>query len=72
MHRDRRILEKVDELGILLALLEEVVGARVTKKGDAFAVGTRADEPVKVRLDGQARSQCQHLHIAQLLTLRSA
>mmetsp|Transcript_63652 Transcript_63652/g.153718 ORF Transcript_63652/g.153718 Transcript_63652/m.153718 type:complete len:276 (+) Transcript_63652:1492-2319(+) len=52
---DRRVLEEVDELGVLLPLLQNLVGARVAVQRDLACVLARTDEPVEVCLDGQAR-----------------
>eukprot|EP00966_Prymnesium_polylepis_P058762 1361075-Prymnesium_polylepis.1 len=48
VQRDRRILKKVDQLGVLLAFLEQVIGARVAKQRQFARPVALANEPVEV------------------------
>ena len=64
---DRCVLEEVDELGVLLALVKKLRRAWVAVDGHLAGAAARAYEPVEVSLDRQARftAQREHFYVAQ-------
>lgn len=73
MQGDGSVLEEVHKLGVLVALCEDVVRARITIQ-DHLAGIAWADEPVEMSLhwEPSLAGQRDHLKIAKALTLRFA